>query len=71
MNNKGKYHHQMTKCELLKKIAHLEFVNDQLMAEVTYTDTLLKQIGFAEGLATMKCTAEEILEFGWQIANEG
>jgi hypothetical protein len=46
--------------ELLSKIAHLESVNDQLMTELSYVDELMKKVGFTDGLATVKATAEEI-----------
>ncbi len=47
---------------LEKKIAHLEFVNDQLLAEIQYVDHLLKLIGFPEGLKTIKSAAQEVIE---------
>jgi hypothetical protein len=46
---------------LQKKIALLEFENDQLRTEVEYVDRLLKLIGFADGLETIKLAAQEIL----------
>ncbi|MCB1181422.1 MAG: hypothetical protein KDK55_05325 [Chlamydiia bacterium] len=49
---------------LEKKIAYLEFVNDQLSSEIVYIDDLLKKIGFEGGLATIKCVAEEVIEEG-------
>ena len=52
----------MTKAQLLKKIAHLEFVNDQLDAEVLYVDHLMRLVGFAHGLETIKQTACEIIK---------
>ena len=54
----------MTKLQLLKKIAYLESVNDQLSTEVTYVDHLMRLIGFSEGLITVKATAQEILDKG-------
>lgn len=54
----------MTKTQLLKKIAYLESINDQLSAEVVYVDHLMRLIGFSEGLATVKATAQEILDKG-------
>ncbi len=47
---------------LEKKIAYLEFVNDQLVSEIDYVDRLLKLIGFPEGLATIKSAAQEVFE---------
>lgn len=54
----------MTKAQLLKKIAYLESVNDQLSTEVVYVDHLMRLIGFSEGLLTVKATAQEILDKG-------
>lgn len=54
----------MTKTQLLKKIAYLESVNDQLSTEVVYVDHLMRLIGFSEGLVTVKATAQEILNKG-------
>jgi hypothetical protein len=48
--------------KLLEKIARLEFVNDQIVAELQHTDKLLRSIGFAEGLKGVKSAAKEILE---------
>ena len=52
----------MNKEELQKKLAQLEFTNDQLMSELRYLDGLMRSIGFSDGLATVKATAREILE---------
>lgn len=57
----------MTKKQLLHKIAVLESVNDQLSSEVAYVDELMKMIGFAEGIQTIKATAKEILEKGYDL----
>jgi len=54
----------MTKTQLLKKIALLESVNDQLSTEVSYVDNLMRLLGFSEGLATVKATAQEIVDKG-------
>jgi hypothetical protein len=48
--------------ELLKRIAELEFENDQLLSELRYLDELMRSIGFSEGLQTVKATARELLE---------
>lgn len=45
-----------------KKLAYLEFANDQLHSELEYVDRLLKIIGFPEGLATIKSAALEVME---------
>lgn len=46
--------------EFEKKIAYLEFVNDQLLSEIHYIDELLRQVGFADGLSSVKNAAEEV-----------
>lgn len=60
----------MTKSQLLKKIAYLESINDQLSTEVSYIDHLMRLIGFSEGIVTIKATANEILEKGIEITGE-
>lgn len=45
-----------------KRISELESINDQLSAELRYLDTLLKEIGFENGLVTLKQAALELLE---------
>jgi hypothetical protein len=52
----------MDKQQLLKRISELESLNDQLQAEIRYLDHLLKQIGFEEGLKSLKAAAREILD---------
>jgi hypothetical protein len=52
----------MTKAQLQKKIARLEFVFDQLEAELYYVDNLLRSVGFPRGLASAKEVAQELLE---------
>lgn len=47
---------------LEKKIAYLEFVNDQLLTEIQYVDQLLKLVGFTEGLKTIKSAAQEVID---------
>lgn len=54
----------MTKAQLLKKIALLESINDQLSTEVTYVDHLMRMVGFSKGLETVKATAEEMIRRG-------
>jgi hypothetical protein len=46
--------------QMLDRIAHLEFVNDQIAAELHEVDVLLRQIGFSDGLKSMKAAAREI-----------
>lgn len=60
----------MTKSQLLKKIAYLESVNDQLSTEVEYVDQLMRLIGFSDGLVTVKATAHEILDKGMLLEEE-
>ena len=60
----------MTKAELLKKIARLESVNDQLSTEVSYIDHLMKLVGFVDGLKTIKATAQEIIDKGYDLDSE-
>lgn len=57
----------MTKAQLLKKIALLESLNDQLSTEVTYVDYLMRMVGFSQGLETIKATAEELIKRGASI----
>lgn len=48
--------------DLLKKIAKLESMNDQLAAELQYLEQLARALGFVEGLKTLKAAALEMLE---------
>lgn len=50
----------MTKKDLVTKVAHLESVNDHLLTELGYVDHLMRLVGFAEGLETVKLTAKEL-----------
>lgn len=59
----------MTKSQLLKKIAILESINDQLSTEVTHIDYLMRLVGFSEGLQTIKATAQEIIDKGYDFDN--
>lgn len=52
----------LTKAQLMKKIAYLEFVHDQLETEVNYIDELLRSVGFPRGLTSAKEVALELLE---------
>lgn len=52
----------MTKTDLLKKVAHLESLNDHLVTELGYVDNLMRLVGFAGGLETVKVTAQELYE---------
>jgi len=48
--------------ELLKKIAKLESMNDQIAAELHFLEHLSRALGFAEGLKTLKAAALEMIE---------
>ena len=48
--------------QLLKKIAKLESICDQLQSEMNYLDQLLMNVGFEEGLKTLKAAALELIE---------
>lgn len=50
------------KNELLKKISELESLNDQLASELRFLDELLKEVGFEEGLKTLKTVAQEMID---------
>ena len=52
----------MTKKDLIKKVAQLESVNDHLLTELGYVDRLMRLVGFAGGLETVKLTAQELYE---------
>lgn len=48
--------------ELLSKLASLETINDQLSAEIQYLDSIARELGFVEGLKTLKEAALEMIE---------
>jgi hypothetical protein len=50
----------MTKKDLKKKLAYLESLNDHLLSELGYIDRLMRLVGFAGGLQTIKLTAQEL-----------
>ncbi|MFI0434629.1 MAG: hypothetical protein ACH350_02735 [Parachlamydiaceae bacterium] len=52
----------MTKQDLINKIAQLESVNDHLLTELSYVDQLMRLVGFAGGLETVKLTAKELYD---------
>lgn len=45
-----------------KRISELETLNDQLVTELNYLDRLLRQVGFENGLMTLKMAAQELLD---------
>lgn len=51
-----------SKVDLEKKLAEIEFINDQLLSEINYINNLLLSIGFVEGLTSLKEAVKEILE---------
>jgi cell division protein FtsB len=53
---------KMNQEKLYKKISELESINDQLQAEIRYLDKLLREVGFEEGLKTLKFAAKELIE---------
>lgn len=55
--------------ELENKIAHLESENEQLRSEMKHVDMLMKLVGFSRGLDTIKATANEIINKGYNIYN--
>ena len=52
----------MDKDQLLKKIAKLESLCDQLQSEMKYLDQLLLKVGFEEGIKTLKAAAIELID---------
>ena len=47
---------------LKRKISELESLNDQLIAEMQYLDKMLREVGFEDGLTTLKLAAQELLQ---------
>ena len=54
----------MQKEQMLKRISELESLNDQLLTELRYLDALLIEVGFEEGIKTLKVAAHELLQEG-------
>ena len=54
--------------DALKRIAYLEFANDQLHTELTEIDELLRGIGFSEGIITVKEIAIKLINEGYTDA---
>lgn len=52
----------MKKKDLINRLAHLESVHDQLLTELTYLDTLMRQVGFSGGIEAFKETALEMYQ---------
>ncbi|MDN3509506.1 MAG: hypothetical protein P0S93_05815 [Candidatus Neptunochlamydia sp.] len=54
----------LNKEDLKARVAKLESQVDLLEAELTYLNGLLIEVGFPEGIKTLKATAEELLAEG-------
>jgi len=52
----------MDQKNLLKKIAKLESLCDQLQSEMNYLDQLLVEVGFEGGIKTLKAAILEIIK---------
>lgn len=52
--------------EIQRRIARLEFINDQLASELAEVDTLLRMAGFPHGIESAKKVALELLENGFE-----
>jgi hypothetical protein len=61
----------MTKKQLEKKMAYLEFMHDQLESELIYVNELLKSVGFPRGLDSAKAVALELLEAEAEADRDG
>ncbi len=48
--------------DIIKRIAQLEFIHDQLSTEIVNLDKLLRSVGFPDGIKSAKEVAREILE---------
>jgi hypothetical protein len=51
----------MKQADILKKIAKLESLNDQMATELRFLEELTRKLGFAEGLKTLKEAALEMI----------
>ena len=52
----------MREADLMQKIAKLETVNDQLLAEIQFLDDISRKLGFENGIKTLKKAAIELLQ---------
>lgn len=48
--------------KMQRKLAKLESICDQLQSEMKYLDQLLVEVGFEEGLKTLKAAAIELID---------
>lgn len=55
----------MKRDQLQQRLAQLESMHDQLLTEVNYVDKLMRLLGFAQGLQSVKLAAQEIIEKGY------
>ena len=60
----------LNKEDLKARAANLESQVDLLEAELTYLNGLLIDVGFPEGIETLKATAEELLAEGSPSSHE-
>lgn len=60
----------MDQLEVKRRIARLEFINDQLSAELAEVDALLRMAGFPNGIESAKKVALELLENGYEEREE-
>ena len=51
----------MKKIDLMKRKIHLETIHDQLLKELMDLDQLMRQVGFTDGLETLKATARDLI----------
>lgn len=52
----------MQKKELVQQVAKLESINDQLASEIRELDRLARNLGFSDGIETLKAAAIELIE---------
>ena len=50
----------MKKADLIQLMVDLELANEELTAELKAFDFLMRQVGFTNGIETVKATAEEL-----------
>ena len=52
----------MQKKDLVQQVAKLETINDQLASEIRELDRLARNLGFSDGIETLKAAAIELIE---------
>ena len=60
----------MNRKKMMRKLAYLEFINDQLLTELRYIDKLLRIVGFPCGLETVKSAAQEVMRKESELEDE-